>query len=236
MNILQYHIKSGNFGHAYLLAGDFEEARKLVFEASHIILAPQGKLEAHPDFYYHKYEAFGIEDSHQIRSMASYCSLLGCKKVFAIELVSLSGESANALLKTVEEPGAGTHFFVSVPFKEDILPTLASRFAVVEGLGGKDAVSEELIEKCKKFLGEKPNKRLEMAKKIADEKQEALEFVNGLEFVLAANLARRVPSDSLGTSSSKLIKSLEEIKKCRDIMKIKGSSAKMILEHLALTL
>jgi len=45
-----------------------------------------------------------------------------------------------------------------------------------------------------------------------------------------------LPRSDLGGFGAKEIKALEEIKKCRDIMKIKGSSAKMILEHLALTL
>jgi DNA polymerase-3 subunit delta' len=57
---------------------------------------------------------------------------------------TLSGEAANALLKTLEEPpsGAPRHFFLLAPSRLDLLPTLRSRSLAVF-LGAAEPVARE---------------------------------------------------------------------------------------------
>jgi len=226
-SILKYHIESGNFHHGYLLTGDFEISRKMALEAARIILLPKPgfggteaglRLEAHPDFSHQKYELFGIEESRTLTKKASQRPFVGDKKVFIIELFSFSLESANALLKTLEEPFPGTHFFVIVPSLENIIPTLASRLTVIDNSKIKKELDKEKIKFYKKFLADLPNKRLETIKKFTENRQDAIEFLNELEL------------------TTKDFKILEEIQRCKSFLFSQGASAKMVLEHIALTL
>ena len=101
--ILKSHIDNKEFQHAYLLAGDYDASREMAFEAAKILLRHEN-LTSHPDFFYEKFEMFGINESHKLSFWASQRPLLGSNKVFVAEVFSFSIESANALLKTFEEP------------------------------------------------------------------------------------------------------------------------------------
>jgi hypothetical protein len=61
---------------------------------------------------------------------------------------TLTGEAANALLKTLEEPqtGAPRHFLLLAPSRFDLLPTVRSRSMAVY-LGAGEALDEELVER-----------------------------------------------------------------------------------------
>jgi len=216
--VLETHLESGKFDHGYLLVGDFEISRKMALEATRAILKPEGKIESHPDFSYQKFELFGIEESRTLTEKASKRPFVGDKKVFIIELFSFSLESANALLKTLEEPFPGTHFFVIVPSLENVIPTLASRLTVIDNSKIKKELDEGKIKFYKKFLSDLPNKRLETIKKFTESRQDAIEFLNELEL------------------TTKDFKILEEIQRCKSFLFSQGSSAKMVLEHIALTL
>lgn len=67
---------------------------------------------------------------------------------------SLTGEAANALLKTLEEPGAGAprHFLLLSPSQQDLLPTLRSRSLAVY-LGAGTAISREAAAPVARRLG-----------------------------------------------------------------------------------
>ncbi|MCX6731661.1 MAG: hypothetical protein NTX55_01595 [Candidatus Parcubacteria bacterium] len=224
-SILKHHIEKGNFHHGYLLVGDFEISRKMALEAARTILKPgfNGietgfRLEAHPDFSHQKFELFGIEESRTLAKKVSQRPFVGDKKVFIIELFSFSLESANALLKTLEEPYPGTYFFVIVPSLENIIPTLASRLTIIDNSKIKKELDEEKIKFYKKFLADLPNKRLETVKKFTENRQDAIEFLNELEL------------------TTKNFKILEEIQRCKSFLFSQGASAKMVLEHIALSL
>lgn len=216
-SVLKHHIESGNFHHGYLLVGDFEISREMALEAARAILKPEGKIEAHPDFSHQKFELFGIEESRTLTEKASRRPFVGDKKVFVIELFSFSLESANALLKTLEEPYPGTIFFVIVPSLENIIPTLVSRLTVIDNSKIKKELGEGKIKFYNKFLSDSPNKRLETIKNIK-ERHEAIEFLNELEL------------------TTKDFKILGEIQRCKSFLFSQGASAKMVLEHIALTL
>ncbi len=238
-SILKHHIEKGNFHHGYLLVGDFEASRKMAMEAAQAILNPEGKIEAHPDFSYQKFELFGIDESRALKEKASKRPFISDKKVFIIELFSFSLESANALLKTLEEPYPGTHFFVIVLSLENIIPTLVSRLTIIDNSKIKKELSEEKIKFYKKFLADLPHKRLETVKNFSKDRQEAIEFLNELEIVIVRGLGK-LTSLKTGTkgnlTEAKFSEPLEEIQKCRSFLFSQGSSPKMVLEHIALSL
>ncbi len=226
--ILKNHIKSGEFSHGYLLVGNVEISRESAFEASRILLAKE-RLDTHPDFFNQQYDSFGIDDSRELIYKASQRPFLGENKVFVIETFSFTVESANALLKLLEEPFAGTHFFIIVPVKDIVIPTLRSRLVIVEN---KNQEMESGKGKAKKtaeeFLAGMPTQRMGMVEKISKDKQKAVEFLNFLEVVLAENLERKKEMSSAG--------GLEEIQKSKNLLASRYGSQKMILERLALIL
>lgn len=218
-SILRAHIEKRSFHHGYLLVGDFDALREMTKEAAQAIL---GKIEAHPDFFYQKYEFFRIEDSHEIRRRASMKPFIGANKVFVLEILSIGVEAGNALLKLFEEPYEGTYFFVIASSLDEIIPTLRSRLTIVNYFPKNFEPNEEKKIFYKEFLSNLPNKRMEMAKKFFEDKQRTIEFLNEIEVVVHNKL-----SDFL---------ILGKIQECRNFLYQKGGSAKMVLEYLALTL
>lgn len=248
--LLKIHIENKQFHHAYLLCGDADVCREAAMEAAEVILQgnalgepkalPLGKVVAHPDFSHCRFDLFGIDDSRELKNWAASKSFYGNGKVFIIEVSAFNGESANALLKTLEEPNDGVHFFVIAPSAETVMPTLRSRMTVLEfKLGSEDSKPDNLesslpsFEAAGKFLGSLPNKRMETVKKIISEKTvdktAAVEFLNNLETILEKKIRADI-------KNRKNIQGLKELQRSRQFVLDRGSSAKMILEHLALSL
>lgn len=245
--LLKAHIEKKEFHHAYLLCGDTDECQKAAIEAARAILSPSSTSKsdfderAHPDFSRGKFELFGIEDSRDLKNWAASRSFYGNGKVFVAEIFAFNSESSNALLKILEEPNEGVHFFIIASSAEVVMPTLRSRLTVIE-LGHRMSKSgldigcpSGDLELAEKFLKDSPNKRLEIAKKMADEKKadktdkaKIVEFLNGLEISLERKLRL--------AERKKAISAMEELQKSREFIFDRGSSAKMILEHLALVL
>lgn len=228
--LLKVHIERKEFDHGYLMVGDPLASREASFEIAKAILFPNdivSRLETHPDFFYQKYDLFGIKDSKELIYKASQTPLLGDKKVFIIETLSFSIESANALLKTLEEPFSGTHFFIIVSSADVIIPTLRSRLTLIDN---KNIVSLEKEKKdfYTKFLKDLPNKRLDSIAHFLKDRQKAIEFLNEFEVVLLEKMR--------GENIELVAKSLEEIQKNKNLLFFPSASVKMILEHLALTL
>lgn len=226
--VLKAHIERKEFDHGYLLCGNGELCRKMAFEAAAVILSHKGNLGAHPDFLYQKFETFGIDDSRMFKEWASSRPFCGNGKVAIIEVFSLSIESANALLKTFEEPNNGVYFFVISPSPETIIPTLRSRLTIIDNFSAQEETKEETIELCKNFLNSFPGKRLESIKKILTDKIKAVEFLNGLEITLEKTAKTSV--------RARVTEALEEVQKSREFIFDRASSFKMIMEHLALAL
>lgn len=239
--LLKIHIEQKQFHHAYLLCGDAETCRERALEAAKAILFPSStsvfdeNVNVHPDFLHQKFELFGIDDSRELKARAAGRAV-GGSRVFVLEIFSFNMESANAMLKLMEEPVSGVHFFVIVPSAETVIPTLRSRMAVIQ-LGGSTSKSKLEVEppsvgKAEEFLRNPPVKRLALAKKIGEKegaKKEITEIINGMEVIF-----EKFVFD--GGKWKAAAKAMEEIQRSRQFLADRGSSAKMILEHLALTL
>ncbi|MDP2650075.1 MAG: hypothetical protein Q8P16_00750, partial [bacterium] len=126
----------------------------------------------------------------------------------------------NGLLKLLEEPPAGTHFFFCIPSAEYLLPTLRSRVVVVprgEAVAAAAGAARE-------FLVAPFPKRLKMLAPIVEEKDKgaAGAFLNELESELYAQ------------SGAKSAEVLRHIITVRGYLNDKGASLKALLESVAL--
>lgn len=247
--ILKAHIEKGEFHHAYLLCGDREICLKTAEETAKAILA-NNNLEAHPDFSRGNFDLFSINDSRNLIHWASTKSFSGRGKVFVMEISSFNAESSNALLKIMEDPGEKIHFFIIVSSIENIIPTLQSRMAVIGGLFNKEEMDKKSVEDGRNFLAALPKKRMEMISKMlvkkdddsgkeiitgaSTNKQKAVKFVNILEFLLEKELRQKDLGIKCSNASKQM--ALKEIYRSGQFLPDSGSSPKIILEHLALTL
>lgn len=139
------------------------------------------------------------------------------KKVFLIAPEKITIEAQNALLKTFEEPIADTHFFLVVRDEHVVIPTLRSRLHLVR----LEAEAGELKE-AQKFLKLSVKDRLAFVKRFVDKELNLSAFLDELLLEL------RGRDDSLSA--------LEQVYKMRLVSDDRGTSPRMILEHLSLVL
>ncbi len=122
-NPLLDQYKSGNLAHAMLLIGSAAKAEQLVTE-----LISELRLSAADYLLFTGEETIKITDIRQIIKFASLTrSQSEIKLIFISRAQLLSTEAANALLKTLEEPPAGTHLVLASDQPESLLPTIISR-------------------------------------------------------------------------------------------------------------
>ena len=145
---------------------------------------------ANPDLYVRTYSHFGID------------------------------EAQNALLKTLEEPPAGSIFFIIVQSPETLLPTLRSRMQTLV-LSGADVAG--LVD-ANIFLSATPAKRLDMLKPLLEKGDDDRRDIGGIIAFLA----------SLERALAKHPEGLAAIYRARKYMSDKGALVKPLLEQVAL--
>ncbi len=215
--------------HAYLLLGEQESVRAELFA----LLAEAGVATlGNPDFHEYVCDPFLLEHASTLRSEQSMQSM-GAKKFFIISFTTMMHEAQNALLKTLEEPTAGTHFFFITRTEQSLLPTVRSRMQVVRNRAQKGSDAAKNAD-AKKFLSASLPVRMktieQFTKVKADEKGEAKEsarvFLESLEHVLQSHLHTNASIASL----------LESVITAKRYLMDRAPSLKILLEHLALTL
>jgi len=183
-----------------------------------------------PDFYYERFETFGIDESRKIKDIHSSRSFRdGSKRIFIIEASDITHEAQNSLLKIFEEPNDNSYFFLIMPSFEILLPTLCSRMSIIRKESiDKDEEDNKDIEKFLKLSKkEKINFVDELAKKISDEKankSDARQFLSDLE------------SQIYKRQGLKNIKGLKAILKAKDYMNDRSPSIKQLLEYVAMNI
>lgn len=229
-----FKIKKQNLHHAYMasLQKDKKEEVFCFLEDCGFV------VKNSPDFLLKETQTFLIEDAREISAFQSQMPSVGDKKLVVIFTEYFSHDSQHALLKILEEPKSGVHFFVFVSDLSTILGTLKSRFIILEkeefSPGGASAPSEntEYQKIAKKFLSAEKDERYKMMQSFVqnfDEEKEdfllktkAVNFLNALE-------------EEMVVSQDRSKYDLNLLWKVKDYIHDQGASVKNLLETLALT-
>lgn len=104
----------------------------------------------------------------------------------------------NALLKVLEEPPANTIIILLVENKESILPTILSRCSLIE----LNADSKNQLTEYLKVLGSLSStsgigERLKLAQDLSKNKQEAMEFLEGMIMTTREQLYKKADNNKL---------------------------------------
>lgn len=216
-------LKNGINHHAYLLEGDIEPS----YES---LLKTLTKLEivtlGNPDIFIKDYENLLIDDVREIKDFESESSFnKNGRKIIILKTRMFSYPAQNALLKVFEEPREGVVFFLIIPDATKLFPTLRSRlFALV----GTFAADDEIRDQVKQFLKMEKGDRLSFIKKFTDMeskvllKEKTIKFLNFLEKEFS----------QMGEEDKK---KAEEVYLAKKYIGDQGSSPKILLEHIAVT-
>ena len=205
-------IGQGRLGHAYLVFGAFEE------EALAAILEVGS-----PDLF--KIIENPIKISH-IRELSRWIQLKPHSSPRKLAVVyqaeNMTLESANALLKVLEEPPPNSLLVLQAFKKERILPTILSRCQILKGFS-KSEKSELLDYLSPEEISKLPIKdRFGYANKIF-QSEELPEILNRYEEFFRREML----------SGRSRIKLLSQISRSRDLL-LTNSSVKLLLENLLL--
>jgi hypothetical protein len=171
----------------------------------------------------YEFDKFLIKDAEHIFS--KHIHKVGEDEMQFVVLAfnSTNLESQNSILKILEEPPRGVYFFIIVPQKKILLPTVLSRAQIFEY--EKDV---EISKETKKFISATYAERLDFVKKLIDEvkvekktKQDVIEFIEEIEKHI---------------HQKKDIQCLKRILEIKEYLKDQGASMKQLLEYLAVVI
>ncbi len=210
---------TGTIHHAYVIEGQKD---RVIPQLQQFAEATLGLTTlGNPDFVLLDLETFTIDDSRNLYDR-QLRKALGERKVFIISLRFMAVEAQNALLKVLEEPTAGTHFFFIVPRADMFLPTIRSRVLTI-ATGEID--TESSVKEAKAFLKASPAERLAQIKVMIEDKEtskgRAIDLLRAIEQILAEN-------------PEKNKEALAQVLQAEKYIQDRSSSIKLLLEHVAL--
>ncbi|MDD5152705.1 MAG: hypothetical protein PHS95_01730 [Candidatus Pacebacteria bacterium] len=235
--IFNHFKKTGYLHHAHMIKGDAKVLIPILISSlkENMGIAAVGN----PDVTILNYESLGVEESRILAEMQSHSAFkqsesdkdCTCNKIFIITTKSFTNEAQNALLKTIEEPTAGTHFFIIVPRIDTVLPTLLSRMIFVdETKRHKEPDEDDQIAEL--FLRSPFRDRFGISKKLSEIKKDGTVDREKIRHILD-HLERILYERTAGKLSEHVFRELYEIK---TYLSDRGSSPKILLDHLVLAL
>ncbi|NCN52326.1 hypothetical protein GW943_00750 [Candidatus Parcubacteria bacterium] len=164
-------------------------------------------------------DRLGIDEARTLRRESSLRPFNRSYRTFVIAFTSATGEAQNALLKTLEEPAEGTQLYVVVPREDVLLATVRSRLVLLDGAAVDTLVPREAAT----FLARTPAERLaDIAEKIKEKDFAWMESVlTGLE---------------IHAHTERNHELMREVLFVREYFAAPGSSKKMLLEQLSLSI
>jgi DNA polymerase-3 subunit delta' len=130
---------AGRLAHAYLLCGPRGSGKTGVIEriAASILETEPAAVAKHPDFHVagpeSKSRRILTEQIRRLEQALRTKPAVGTRKVAVIrEADRLQPQAANAFLKTLEEPPAGSHVFLTTSVPDALLETVVSRCIIVQ--------------------------------------------------------------------------------------------------------
>lgn len=243
--LIERQLKRNKLSHAYLLVLNNKDQDFAKFFAKVLLCESDKKpcqknqcclafdFGVHPDFIYIK----KLEDKKEIhieaiRELRRKISLRAQKRrVILIENAhELNRESANALLKNIEEPGKENIFILTTSDRKKIIPTIASR---CQSYFLKNSLDKEFSGHGKltiEFLNSDLINRFYMIETISKNKEEASDFLLKLEYFYREKLLKEDDSDK-----SQIVENLKLLARGRDLLK-RNISARLLLENVSLHL
>ena len=234
--MISKHLDKNNLHHAYLIEGERDHT---VSEITKFCASIDIKTEGNPDFCHIAIDSFKIDEAFMLRSMSFDKPFSSVKKIFIVSVNSITLDAQNVLLKMFEDPAQDTHFFLVVPDVNSLLKTLVSRFYFISAR--QDLAKDE--ENAEMFIRMNIAKRIDFLKELLQETEEtdeggneivvldsarlkALRLLNALEF----NLSKR------SIDKQKNLNFFQQFFKVRKYLRMPGSSAKMLMESVALVI
>ena len=230
-NLFEHYKKTGYLHHAHVIEGVHDEIAPVLLAAivKHLGIEAQGN----PDLMVAYHDSFGVDEARELKDAQTRAAFGGTRKIFIIGTNSFTREAQNALLKTFEEPTEGTHFFIILPMAEMLLPTLRSRVLVVDDVGGTPQDESRVL--AEKFIDSSLEDRFAIAKKLAEKK--AGEVVDRELFRrMFDHIERILYTRTAGKRDEKIASIFREIFQAKTYLADRGSSPKMLLEHIAIVL
>lgn len=227
--IFEHYNKTGYLHHAYVIEGTHESVVPLLVSAieRNLDIVARGN----PDFMVTRHDSFSITDARALKNVQTRASWSGARKIYVISALSFPHEAQNALLKTFEEPTEGTHFFIILPRAEILLPTLLSRVLVVEDK--KAVANSDASLFVDKFLAATLENRFVMIKKLAEKKDRDTVDRELFRRVLD-QMEQALYTRSKVKGEEPSLNIFSEIHKAKSYLATRGSSPKMLLEHIAM--
>lgn len=174
--------------------------------------------EGNPDIVYTAYERMSIADARTLIHESMLRPIRETRRTFIVATYSILEEAQNALLKLFEEPNQHTVFYFVIPDADILLPTLRSRLNVL-------AVEEreQKHDSFDEFLAlSYPERFALLLKKIeSNDSVWIKDIVTGFEVYAERSHDVHLLRDALMVST---------------YISRAGSSKKMLLEHIALSL
>ena len=214
----------GELTHAYGIPGQFAA----VFPQLCLLLEKNCKeiLRGNPDAYVREMDSLSIEDAREVRDFAALTNRGKGRKLVVLSFIDATRHAQNALLKTLEEPNPGVHFFIITPVIDTLLPTLRSRLTLISG-----TVSDTYREEARTFLKTPMQKRITLLKPFLGEEKDR---TGALSFVAA--LLREIRGETGKPLSPQSAESLATLERAVRDLRLTGASVKGVLEHVALTI
>lgn len=216
--------------HAYVIEAPREEGVAML----RALMEEFGiQTKGNPDFHEYLLDVFLLEHAHVLRREQSLRGSEGAKKIFLVAFNTILSEAQNALLKTLEEPTEGAHFFFVTRTSRVLLPTLLSRMQVVRGRPQITGQKSKEKNEGEEFLYATTFERMNMieawvkakAEKKPKAKEEVRIFLGSLEHALYDVLQK----------GGNVTRALEHVLSAERILSERSPSLKLLLEHLALT-
>ena len=249
-HIFEHYKKTGYLHHAHVIEGVHADVAEDLIKALGLHLNIETK--GNPDFTVKFFQSLGVDEARELKSVQTRAGFGGTKKIFIIGTESFTPEAQNALLKTFEEPTEGTHFFIIIPRAEMLLPTLLSRVLVVSGSVARDTDDTRAL--AEKFVDASLEDRFAMAKKMADKKAGLNVVTDNVAQTGAAapilgktvdrelfrrmldHIERILYSRMAGKHTDATTNIFREIFQAKTYLANRGSSPKMLLEHIAIVI
>lgn len=229
-HIFDQYNKTGYLHHAYVIEGLHADVIPVL--VSHIEKHLKVVAKNNPDFMVARHGSFNIDAARMLKDVQTRAAWSGTRKIYVIGADSFTHEAQNALLKTFEEPTAGTHFFIILPRAAILLPTLRSRVLLIESGATSDAEAKTL---AGKFVAATLENRFALIKKLTEKKKDEPVDRELLRRVLD-NVEHMLYARTRGQQDGASTEAFQELLKAKAYLATRGASPKMLMEHIAMVI